>query len=63
MIGATREVIHRAEDRQKFKEIVESIGLGLPPAATATTMEQAWYSPCWVSPTSLAVFTVSLAGD
>jgi len=42
MIGATREVIHRAEDRQKFKEIVESIGLNLAPAGTATTMEEAW---------------------
>lgn len=42
MIGATREVIHRAEDRQKFKEIVESIGLKLPPADTATTLSEAW---------------------
>ena len=42
MIGATREVIHRAEDRQKFKEIVESIGLLLPPADTATTLSEAW---------------------
>ncbi|HSI93553.1 MAG TPA: hypothetical protein VK925_08630, partial [Jiangellaceae bacterium] len=27
MIGATREVIHRAEDRKVFREIVENLGL------------------------------------
>ncbi len=42
MIGATREVIHRAEDRKQFKEIVESIGLKLPPADTANSMDEAW---------------------
>ena len=42
MIGATREVIHRAEDREKFKQIVESIGLKSPEAYTAETMGQAW---------------------
>ncbi len=41
MIGADREVIHRAEDRQKFKEIVEGIGLKCPEAHTANTLEQA----------------------
>ncbi len=42
MIGATREVIHRAEDRQRFKDIIESIGLKLPPAGTANSMQEAW---------------------
>ena len=30
MIGANRQVIHRAEDRQSFKEIVEGLGLKMP---------------------------------
>ncbi|MCE9591081.1 MAG: carbamoyl-phosphate synthase large subunit [Planctomycetes bacterium] len=42
MIGANREVIYRAEDRKIFKEIVEGIGLKMPRAATATTLEEAW---------------------
>ncbi len=41
MIGANREVIHRAEDRQIFKEICEGLGLKLPKAKTVTTMEDA----------------------
>ncbi|MCC6790242.1 MAG: carbamoyl-phosphate synthase large subunit, partial [Thermomicrobiales bacterium] len=40
MIGATREVIHRAEDRQLFKETCERIGLKLPRAKTCTTLEE-----------------------
>jgi carbamoylphosphate synthase large subunit len=41
MIGANREIIHRAEDRQIFKEICEKIGLTLPRAKTVTTLEDA----------------------
>ncbi|MEQ9455103.1 MAG: carbamoyl-phosphate synthase large subunit [Phycisphaeraceae bacterium] len=41
MIGANREVIYRAEDRQLFKEIVEGIGLKMPKAGIAHTMEEA----------------------
>ena len=41
MIGADREVIHRAEDREKFKQIVEGIGLKCPEAHTANTLKQA----------------------
>ena len=41
MIGATREVIHRAEDRQIFKEVCEKIGLKLPKAKTVTTLDDA----------------------
>ena len=41
MIGANREIIHRAEDRQIFKEICEKIGLVLPKAKTVTTMPDA----------------------
>ncbi len=41
MIGANREVIHRAEDRQIFKDICEKIGLRLPRAKAVTTMDEA----------------------
>ncbi|QDU72339.1 carbamoyl-phosphate synthase large subunit [Mucisphaera calidilacus] len=41
MIGADREAIYRAEDRQLFKNIVESIGLKMPKAGIAHTMEEA----------------------
>jgi len=41
MIGANRAVIHRAEDRQAFKDICEAIGLKLPKAKTVTTMQDA----------------------
>jgi carbamoyl-phosphate synthase large subunit len=41
MIGANRQVIHRAEDRQIFKDICESIGLKLPKAKTVTTLSDA----------------------
>ncbi|MEX2545852.1 MAG: carbamoyl-phosphate synthase large subunit [Phycisphaeraceae bacterium] len=42
MIGATREVIYRAEDRRMFREIVEGIGLEMPAAGIANSMEEAW---------------------
>jgi carbamoyl-phosphate synthase large subunit len=42
MIGATRQVIYRAEDRQQFRDTIESIGLKMPRAGTANSMEQAW---------------------
>src|SRR3954463_10606208 len=38
MIGADRRIIHRAEDRQIFKEICEGLGLKLPKAKTVTTL-------------------------
>ncbi len=40
MIGANRRVIHRAEDRQIFKEIVEGLGLKMPRSKTVTTMDE-----------------------
>jgi carbamoyl-phosphate synthase large subunit len=40
MIGASREVIHRAEDRQAFKDIVEGIGLRMPRARTVKSVEE-----------------------
>jgi carbamoyl-phosphate synthase large subunit len=41
MIGANRQVIHRAEDRQAFKDICEGLGLKLPKAKTVTTLAEA----------------------
>jgi carbamoyl-phosphate synthase large subunit len=41
MIGATREAIHRAEDRTEFKNICLGIGLDVPRSGVAHDMEQA----------------------
>ena len=41
MIGATREIIHRAEDRETFRRICESVGLRTPDCAVVTTLEGA----------------------
>src|SRR5690349_12530303 len=40
MIGANREVIHRAEDREAFKKIVEALGLKMPWSRTVTTIDE-----------------------
>jgi len=42
MIGANRDVIHRAEDRKRFREIVEGLGLKQPLAKTVESMDEAW---------------------
>ncbi|MAB84211.1 MAG: carbamoyl phosphate synthase large subunit [Phycisphaerae bacterium] len=39
MIGASREIIHRAEDRHVFRGIVEELGLKMPKAKTVNTVE------------------------
>ena len=39
MIGADRQIIHRAEDREAFRRIVEGLGLKQPKARTVTTLE------------------------
>jgi carbamoyl-phosphate synthase large subunit len=41
MIGATKEAIDKAEDREKFKKAMEKIGLTCPRAAIAHSMEEA----------------------
>ena len=41
MIGADREVIHRAEDRQAFRKVVEKLGLKLPKACTVESISEA----------------------
>ncbi|MDG2460262.1 MAG: carbamoyl-phosphate synthase large subunit [Luminiphilus sp.] len=42
MIGATKEAIDKAEDRQKFDHAMRRIGLETPRAGLAHTMEEAW---------------------
>jgi len=41
MIGATREAIDKAEDRDQFREAMIKIGLDMPSAAVAHSMEEA----------------------
>jgi carbamoyl-phosphate synthase large subunit len=41
MIGATRDVIHRAEDREAFRRVIDGIGLRQPRARKCTTVEEA----------------------
>jgi carbamoyl-phosphate synthase large subunit len=42
MIGARREAIDKAEDRQKFKVAMEKIGLSCPRSGAAHSMEEAF---------------------
>jgi carbamoyl-phosphate synthase large subunit len=42
MIGADKEAIDKAEDRDKFKRAMEKIGLDMPRAAVAHSLEEAW---------------------
>jgi carbamoyl-phosphate synthase large subunit len=41
MIGADKEAINKAEDREKFKEAMQKIGIDLPKSGLAYNMEQA----------------------
>ena len=41
MIGANRDVIHKAEDREAFKQAMANIGLRVPRGGTAHTLEEA----------------------
>src|SRR5512145_143645 len=41
LIGATREAIDKAEDREKFKKAMERIGLACPRASLAHSLEEA----------------------
>jgi len=41
MIGASREVIHRAEDRESFRRVCESAHLRTPKARTVTSLDEA----------------------
>ena len=41
MIGATREAIDKAEDREKFRQLMKKIGLEMPRSAIAHSLEEA----------------------
>jgi carbamoyl-phosphate synthase large subunit len=41
MIGASLEVIHKAEDREKFRHAIEKIGLRMPKSGFARTVNEA----------------------
>ena len=42
MIGATKEAIDRAEDRDQFRQLMKQIGLEMPRSAIAKTLEEAF---------------------
>lgn len=42
MIGATRDAIDRAEDREKFRQLMKKIGLEMPRSAIAHSLEEAF---------------------
>ena len=42
MIGATRDAIDKAEDREKFRKLMISIGLEMPRSAIAHSLEEAF---------------------
>jgi len=42
LIGASMDAIDKAEDRERFKQAMASIGLECPKGMVATTMEEAW---------------------
>ena len=42
MIGADADVIDKAEDRQRFREAMDKIGLESPRSAMIRTMDEAW---------------------
>lgn len=41
LIGATREAIDKAEDREKFRQLMKKIGLEMPRSAIAHSLEEA----------------------
>jgi len=40
LLGVNKESIHKAEDREAFKELMQTIGEPIPPSVTATTMAE-----------------------
>ena len=56
ILGTSPETIDRAEDREKFKRLLDELGLRQPPSGTAMTMEEAQLTarqvgyPCLVRP-------------
>ncbi len=56
LIGANREAIEKAEDRDKFRTAMQKIGLDMPLSRIAHTMPEAWdalaevHLPCIIRP-------------
>ena len=55
LIGASKEAIDKAEDRQKFKDAMTKIGLGSARSATAHSMEEAYQVQAMIASTTSGV--------
>ena len=62
MIGAKAEVIDKAEDRQKFRDAMDKIGLECPRSRVAHTMEEALAAQEFVGLPSIIRPSFTLAG-
>jgi carbamoyl-phosphate synthase large subunit len=62
MIGARAEVIDKAEDRQKFRDAMDKIGLQSPKSQLATTLEEALYAQGAVGLPAIVRPSFTLAG-
>ena len=62
MIGARAEVIDRAEDRQKFRETMDAIGLSSPASRVAHSMEEALEAQAFVGLPAIIRPSFTLAG-
>ncbi len=62
MIGARAEVIDKAEDRQKFRDAMDSIGLESPKSRVAHTLEEALEAQTEVGLPSIIRPSFTLAG-
>src|ERR1700739_2800463 len=62
MIGARAEAIDKAEDRQKFREAMDAIGLESPPSRVAHTLEEAFEAQQLVGLPAIIRPSFTLAG-
>ena len=62
MIGARAEVIDRAEDRQKFRETMDAIGLESPASRVAHSLEEALEAQAFVGLPAIIRPSFTLAG-
>lgn len=63
LIGANKEAIEKAEDRKKFKEIVEKIGLKCPKNTIACSLEEALDSFAYVGLPAIIRPSFTLGGS
>ncbi len=62
MIGARAEVIDRAEDRRKFRDAMDAIGLESPRSRAATSLEEALEAQAFVGLPAIIRPSFTLAG-